>query len=100
MQQQLEEMSITEASPRPSCPKHRDPSSHTNIASVLQMSFSGEPPKFTADFPEAVFREGADELTLRREEKGMFRTFIDTPNVGDRTWRHRSMRTGNLPGHL
>ena len=28
-------------------------------------------PKFTADFPQAVVREGADELTLRGEEEGM-----------------------------
>ena len=27
-------------------------------------------PKFTTDFPEAVVREGADELTLRAEEEG------------------------------
>ena len=39
--------------------------------------------KFTADFPEVVLREGADELTLGREEEGMLRTFIDTANVGD-----------------
>ena len=47
-------------------------------------------PKFTADFPEAVVLEGADE-TLRREE-GMLRTYSDTTNVGE---GHRSwMRTG------
>ena len=39
-------------------------------------------PKFSADFPEAVGREGVDELTLRREEEVMLRTFIDTTNVG------------------
>ena len=41
-------------------------------------------PKFTTDFPEAVVREGADELTLRTEEEGILHTFIDTTDVGDR----------------
>ena len=41
-------------------------------------------PKFTADFPGAVIHEGAGELTLRAHEEGVLRTFIDTPNVGDR----------------
>ena len=36
-----------------------------------------------ADIPEAVAREGADGLTLRREKEGVLRTFIDTTNVGD-----------------
>ena len=40
-------------------------------------------PKFTTDFPDAVTREGADELTLRAEEAGMLRTFMDTMDVGD-----------------
>ena len=40
--------------------------------------------KFKTDFPEAVVREGADELTLRAEEEGAARTFIDTTSVGDR----------------
>ena len=31
--------------------------------------------KITADLPRAVVREGADELTLRREEEGTQRTF-------------------------
>ena len=44
-------------------------------------------PQFTADFPEAVVREGADELTLRAEEQGMLRTFIDTADVGESRWR-------------
>ena len=62
--------------PRPSCPKHREryeqrTAGHTQQSHMLQMSFSGEPPKFTTDIPEAVFREEADELTLRKEEKGM-----------------------------
>ena len=40
--------------------------------------------KFTGDFPEAVIREGADELTLRAEEVGVRRTFIDTAKRADR----------------
>ena len=39
--------------------------------------------KFSEDVPEAVVREGADELMLRREEEGVLRTLIDTTNVGD-----------------
>ena len=38
-------------------------------------------PKFTTDFPE----EGADELTLRCEEEGMLRTFIDNTAKTART---------------
>ena len=41
-------------------------------------------PKFTTDFPEAVAREGSDELTLRADEEGALRIFIDTTNVGDK----------------
>ena len=41
-------------------------------------------PKFTTDFPGAVVREGADELTLRAHEEGAVRSFIDTTNVGDK----------------
>ena len=52
-------------------------------------------PKFTTDLPEAMVREGADELTLRREETGMLRTFVDTTNVRDVDGSHRSrVRTG------
>ena len=40
-------------------------------------------PKFTTDFAEVVVREGADELTVRREDEGMLRSVIDTTNVGD-----------------
>ena len=43
-------------------------------------------PNFTIDFPQAVVRERTDELTLRREEESMLRTFIDTTNVGDNRW--------------
>ena len=31
---------------------------------------------FTTDFLEALVREGSDELTLRREEEDVLRTFI------------------------
>ena len=54
-------------------------------------------PKFTADFPEAVVREGADELILRREgEEGYVAALSSTPRKwetvdgGHRSW----MRTG------
>ena len=40
-------------------------------------------PKFTTDFPEYVVREGADELTVRADEDGALRTFIDTPQCGE-----------------
>ena len=43
-------------------------------------------PKFTTDFPEAAVQEGADEVTLRREEEGLLHTFIDTTNVGYHRW--------------
>ena len=43
-------------------------------------------PEFTADFLGSVVRERADELTLRAEEEGMLRTFIDTTDVGDNRW--------------
>ena len=38
-------------------------------------------------FSQAVVREGADELTLRREEEGVLRTFIDTTDTTTRDWR-------------
>ena len=39
-------------------------------------------PKFTTHFLEAVVREGTDELTLRREEESVLRTFVDTTKSG------------------
>ena len=51
-------------------------------------SLSMVEPKFTAVSPEAV------ELTLRRGEAGMLRTFIDSANVGG---RRRWMRSGTPP---
>ena len=41
-------------------------------------------PKFRTEFQEAVVREVADELTLRANEEGALRTFVDTTNVGDK----------------
>ena len=40
-------------------------------------------PKFMSDIPGAVFREGADELTFRAHEEGVFLTFVVTTNVGN-----------------
>ena len=40
-------------------------------------------PKFAADFPGAIIREGAEE---RAHEEGVLRTLIDTSNVGDQRW--------------
>ena len=39
-------------------------------------------PQVSEAFPEAVIREGADDLTLRAEEVGSLRTFIDTKHRG------------------
>ena len=38
-------------------------------------------PQFSEAFPEATIREGADELTLRADEVGTQRTFIDTTHI-------------------
>ena len=46
----------------------------------------GVEPKFSADFPVAIIRDGAGELTLRAEEEGARRTFIDTTHVKDHRW--------------
>ena len=43
-------------------------------------------PKFPVDFPEAVVREGAAEVTLRRAVEGILRTCIDTTNVWSKRW--------------
>ena len=45
-------------------------------------------PKFTADFPDAMVKEGIDELTLGKEEEGMLRSFVDTTAVRDRWGPH------------
>ena len=41
---------------------------------------------FRADFPVAMVRNGRKELTLRAEEEGVNRTFIDTTNAGNLRW--------------
>ena len=38
-------------------------------------------PQFSEALPEAVIREGADELTLRTEEVASLRTFVDTKHI-------------------
>ena len=40
-----------------------------------------EKPQFSEAFPEATIREGADELTLRADEVGTQRTFINTEHI-------------------
>ena len=47
-------------------------------------------PKFMADLPEAVVREGADEPGSASRPTKMLRTFIDTTDAGD----------SSLPGHF
>ena len=42
------------------------------------ISIPEQKPQFSEAFPGAVIREGADELTLRAEEVGVQRAFIDT----------------------
>ena len=71
----------------------------------LELNMESRPvwrPKFTTDFPDAVVREGADELTLRKEEEGAVRSFIDTTEVGNRGWWATARGLGlarHLPGH-
>ena len=43
-------------------------------------------PQFSEAFPEAAIREGADELTLRAEQAGSLRTFIDTKHIELERW--------------
>ena len=38
-------------------------------------------PQFSEAFPEAVIREGADELTLRADEVGTQRAFTNTKHI-------------------
>ena len=39
-------------------------------------------PEFTTDSPEAMVREGPDELTLRADEEGALRTFVGATECG------------------
>ena len=43
-------------------------------------------PMFSEAFPEAATREGADELTLRADEEGMQRAFINTEHIEFERW--------------
>ena len=43
-------------------------------------------PQFSEAFPQAIIREGADELTLRAEEVGSVRAFIDTKHIELERW--------------
>ena len=47
------------------------------------LALGGEAQHLLRTSLKPVGREGADELTLRREENGMLRTFTDTANVGN-----------------
>ena len=42
--------------------------------------------QFIEAFPEAVIREGADELTLRADEVGTQRAFINTEHIEFERW--------------
>ena len=44
-------------------------------------------PQFSEAFPEAVIREGADELTLRADEVATQRAFINTKHIEFERWR-------------
>ena len=46
-------------------------------------SLSVAEPKFTTDLPDAVVREGADELSLRKGEEGTQRTWHGRRGVGE-----------------
>ena len=43
-------------------------------------------PKFSETFPDAAIREGADELTLRADEVGTQRAFINTEHIEFERW--------------
>ena len=43
--------------------------------------------KFSEDFPEAVIREEADELTLRADEVGTLKAFINIDHIEYDRWR-------------
>ena len=51
-------------------------------------------PQFTADFPEAVIREGAGELTLRAAEVGVRRTLVDATHVEEKRDLREPTRIG------
>ena len=43
-------------------------------------------PNFSEAFPEAVIREGADEVTLRAEEVGTLKACINVDRIEDDRW--------------
>ena len=43
-------------------------------------------PKFTTQFPEAVVREGADEVTLREEEEGILHRYHECERQQMESW--------------
>ena len=58
--------------------------------------------RFTVDILDAVVREGADQLTLRRGEQGTQRTLSNNTNVGDNRLETAAGEQGlarHLPGH-
>ena len=44
-------------------------------------------PQFSEASPEAAIRKGADELTLRADEVGTQRAFINTKHIEFERWR-------------
>ena len=57
-----------------------------NFTPKHQVDPGEEQPQFSEAFPEAVIREGADELTLRDEEVGSLRTIVDTKHIELDRW--------------
>ena len=49
-------------------------------------SLEVQKPNFSEAFPEATFREGADEPTLRADEVGTLRAFIKTDHIEFERW--------------
>ena len=58
------------------------------------ISVQVEKPQFSEAFPDAVTREGADEPTLRAEEEGTQRAFINTKHIELGGDRRQLVRTG------
>ena len=49
-------------------------------------SLAVQKPKISEAFPEATIREGADELTLRADDVGTQRAFINTEHIEFERW--------------
>ena len=76
---------------------------HAPPTGVCENLWGSLKPNMYCGLPEAVVREGAEELTLRRQEEGMLRTIIDDTNVGDsrcRAFARGSELARNLLSHL